>query len=91
MPRGEAMTFESESVRFLHFHNFDREWANLGLSDEALRGLQNALAADPALGPVVSGAGGLRKARFIPQGPGEARAARFESATSICLHCTRSC
>jgi hypothetical protein len=36
------MTFETESVRFLHFHGFDREWANLGLADEAHRSLQNA-------------------------------------------------
>jgi hypothetical protein len=34
--------------------------------------LQNALATDPALGPVVSGAGGLRKARFAPP-PGSRR------------------
>jgi hypothetical protein len=34
------MTFETESARFIHFHGFDREWAKLGLSDEALRLLQ---------------------------------------------------
>jgi hypothetical protein len=60
------VTFETESVRFLHFRGFDRDWVRLGLSDETLRSFQNALASDPHLGSVVEGTGGLRKARFTP-------------------------
>ncbi len=71
------MAFEAESVRFLHFHGFDREWANLGLSDEALRVLQKALASDPHLGPVVAGTGGLRKARFAPPESGRGKSGAF--------------
>jgi hypothetical protein len=73
----EAVTFKTESSRFLHFHGFDREWANLGLTDEALRSLQTALVADPSLGPVVSGTGGLRKARFTPLGAGRGKSGAF--------------
>jgi hypothetical protein len=56
------MTFAAH--RFVHLHLFDREWADLGLGDEDLRALQNAIAADPSRPPVIAGAGGLRKIRF---------------------------
>ena len=37
------------------------------LSDEAFRGLQNALLEHPQAGDVIEGAGGLRKLRHVEQ------------------------
>jgi hypothetical protein len=71
------MTFETESAAFLHFHGFDREWTKLGLSDDALRSLQIALATEPRLGEVVVGAGGLRKLRFAPPGTGRGKSGGY--------------
>ena len=71
------MTSETESARFIHFHGFDREWAKLGLSDEALRLLQITLVAEPRLGTVVAGTGGLRKVRFAPPETGRGKSGAF--------------
>jgi hypothetical protein len=61
------------SLRFIHLRLFDQEWAGLGLSDEDLRSLQNAIAAAPTQPPVVSGTGGLRKIRFAEAGSGRGK------------------
>jgi len=49
---------------FVHTRTFDTDWAELGLGDEDLARLQNALVADPESGDVIPNTGGLRKLRF---------------------------
>ena len=66
----------SDWPTFIHLDLFDEEWADLGLSDEDLRGLQDGILANPGRYPVVRQAGGLRKIRFTP-----ARAGRGKSGT----------
>ena len=53
---------------FIHSRGFERAWEGLGLSDPALRVLQLAIIANPKIGAVVPGTGGLRKLRFSPKG-----------------------
>lgn len=55
-------------MRFIQSSVFSKDWERLGLSDDDLRALENALIANPNSGPVVSGTGGLRKIRFAPEG-----------------------
>lgn len=43
---------------------FEKEWANLKLTDDDLRRLQHDLLSDPKTGPVMRGTGKLRKMRF---------------------------
>lgn len=43
---------------------FRSQWENLGLSDKDLIRLQEELLADPKIGDVISGTGGVRKMRF---------------------------
>ncbi|MCK8058430.1 MULTISPECIES: type II toxin-antitoxin system RelE/ParE family toxin [unclassified Fusibacter] len=43
---------------------FDKEWTRLCLSDHELRQLQEEILANPQIGKVISGTGGLRKMRF---------------------------
>jgi len=49
---------------FIALPSFDRKWASLGLSNEELRLLEKELLADPKLGAVMRGTGGVRKLRF---------------------------
>ena len=65
----------SEWPTFIHLDLFDEEWADLGLSDEDLRGLQDGILANPARYPVVRQAGGLRKNPFYTREgwPGQER------------------
>jgi hypothetical protein len=65
------------ALRFIHLHLFDREWTDLGLGDEDLRVLQNAIATDPNRPPVVAGAGGLRKIRFTEGGSGRGKSGAY--------------
>jgi ribosome-binding protein aMBF1 (putative translation factor) len=64
-------------LRFIHLHLFDREWVELGLTDEDLRALQNAIASSPTRPPVVSGAGGMRKIRFAREGSGRGKSGAY--------------
>ncbi len=50
--------------RFVWFPSFLRDWERLGLDSEDLRSLELEILKEPARGPVVKGAGGLRKLRF---------------------------
>ena len=43
---------------------FDRQWDDVGLSDNDLRQLQSSLLKNPSLGDTIQGTGGARKIRF---------------------------
>jgi hypothetical protein len=58
-------------LSFLHTKQFDADWGALGLDDEDMARLQNALVADPHAGDVIAGTGGLRKLRFARTGEGK--------------------
>lgn len=46
------------------------------LFDDAYRGLQNELAADPERGDIIKGGGGIRKLRYAVQGRGKSGGVR---------------
>jgi hypothetical protein len=50
---------------------FDRQWADLGLTDEDLISLEKTLLDDPKQAPVIQGTGGVRKIRFALRGKGK--------------------
>lgn len=49
---------------FVELPVFRSAWKGLGLDDEDLRRLQKELLADPKIGAVMQGTGGVRKMRF---------------------------
>lgn len=49
---------------FVELPLFRSRWVNLGLTDEDLIRLQEELLADPKVGDVMQGTGGVRKMRF---------------------------
>ena len=49
---------------FVELPSFRNVWKSLGLTDGDLRRLQEELLADPQLGNVIQGTGGIRKMRF---------------------------
>ena len=49
---------------FIELPLFRSKWEKLGLTDGDLRRLQEELLADPKVGAVMKGTGGLRKMRF---------------------------
>ncbi len=53
-------------LSFVRLESFERDWRYLGLSDDDLRALEMQIIENPTGGPVVPGAGGLRKTRFSP-------------------------
>jgi hypothetical protein len=53
-------------LTFVQLSVFTAKWAKLGLADEDLRSLENALLENPEVGTVIPGTGGLRKLRFAP-------------------------
>ena len=55
---------------FVEFPNFTKRVTEL-LSDEEYRRLQAALIANPQLGDLIRGTGGLRKARWAAHGRGK--------------------
>lgn len=55
---------------------FTKEWEELGFDDEALRGLQNIILADPKVGDLIQGTGGVRKMRFAFVGKGKSGSCR---------------
>lgn len=69
---------------------FERQWNDLGLSDEHLQRLENEILKNPKLHPVMRGTGRLRKMRFAIEGRGKSRSVRvlyvdFESVEQIHL------
>lgn len=49
---------------FIELPLFRSKWEDLGLTDKDLRRLQENLLADPKVGAVMKGTGGVRKMRF---------------------------
>lgn len=56
---------------FIILPTFDRRWAELGLNDDDLRELENAVLQSPHLAPVIPGTGGIRKIRIRIPGRGK--------------------
>lgn len=49
---------------FVELPLFRSKWKDLGLDDDDLKNLQEEILADPKIGSVMQGTGGLRKMRF---------------------------
>ncbi|MBR4961416.1 MAG: type II toxin-antitoxin system RelE/ParE family toxin [Clostridia bacterium] len=49
---------------FIELPLFRAKWKDLGLDDKDLRRLQEEILADPKIGSVMQGTGGIRKMRF---------------------------
>jgi len=62
---------------FVILGGFDRKWTSIGLDDEALRELQTALLMNNLLGEVITGTGGIRKARWPLPGRGKSGGLRI--------------
>lgn len=62
---------------FVELPPFERYRADY-LDDDAFLRLQRLLMANPEAGAVISGAGGLRKLRFVDEGVGKGSAAVCE-------------
>ena len=56
---------------FIMMPEFDRQWQKLGLGDNELRQLQEALLQNPKAGAVIQGTKGLRKIRIAFEGQGK--------------------
>jgi hypothetical protein len=61
---------------FVMMPEFDRQWEKLGLGDEELRELQEALLQNPKAGVVIRGTKGLRKTRIAFEGQGKSGSGR---------------
>jgi len=69
---GEAMARE-----FIYFMTFDRNWRDMGLTDDDLAKLENAIMENPSIGKIIQGTGGVRKMRFaLPNSRGKSAGAR---------------
>ena len=62
---------------FIEVPLFTKRWKQIGLSDEELRSLQIMLLKDPESGPVIEGAGGIRKVRFPLRNKGKSGSVRI--------------
>ena len=49
---------------FIYFKTFDKNWNELGLSENNLAELEKTIMANPEVGSLIQGTGGLRKLRF---------------------------
>jgi hypothetical protein len=61
---------------FVMMPEFDRQWQKLGLGDNELRQLQEALLQNPKAGNVIPGTKGLRKIRIAFEGQGKSGSGR---------------
>ncbi len=61
---------------FVELPLFRTKWKDLGLTDADLRRLQEELLADPKVGDVMSGTGGIRKMRFAFEHKGKSGGVR---------------
>lgn len=61
---------------FIELPHFRSKWKSLGLTDEDLRNLQNEILANPKIGPVMQGTGGVRKMRFAFEHRGKSGSTR---------------
>ena len=60
---------------FVETFEFSKRWKSLKLDDD-LRALQDTLCADPQVGDLIQGTGGVRKARLELQGRGKSGGSR---------------
>ena len=61
---------------FVELPSFMVRWKALGLTDDDLLRLELDLLADPKLGPVIKGTGGVRKVRFAFENRGKSGSIR---------------
>lgn len=61
---------------FVELPLFRSKWSALGLGEEDLKRLQEALLSDPKLGAVMQGTGGVRKMRFAFEHRGKSGSVR---------------
>lgn len=61
---------------FIVLPSFALKWKGLGLDDNDMRRLENELLADPQLGDIMSGTGGVRKMRFAFENRGKSGSVR---------------
>ena len=62
--------------RFVELPSFRSDWKALGLTDADLRRLQEELLANPHVGVVMQGTGGVRKMRFAFENRGKSGSVR---------------
>ncbi len=61
---------------FVYIPSFLKKWEKLGLDEEDIRRLEEMLIANPELGDVIEGTGGIRKMRFAFRGKGKSGSTR---------------
>lgn len=61
---------------FVELPSFRAEWKEMGLTDKDLKRLQEQLLADPKVGAVMKGTGGIRKMRFAFEHQGKSGGVR---------------
>ena len=61
---------------FVELPIFRSKWKNMGLTDDDLKRLQEELLADPKIGAVMRGTGGIRKMRFAFEQRGKSGSVR---------------
>ena len=61
---------------FVELPSFRSEWKAMGLNDEDLRRLQEEILANPKIGAVMRGTGGVRKMRFAYEQRGKSGSIR---------------
>ena len=63
---------------FIYFKIFDKNWREMGLTDDDLIELENIIMENPTSGKIIQGTGGVRKLRFIlPNDKGKSSGARI--------------
>lgn len=62
---------------FVELPIFRSRWKDMGLDDDDLKRLQEELLADPKVGAVMRGTGGVRKMRFAFEQKGKSGSARI--------------
>ena len=66
-----------EKREFVLFRVFDKRWSEMGLTDDDLMELENAIMENPTTGRVIQGTGGIRKMRFVlPNNKGKSGGSR---------------
>lgn len=62
---------------FVELPIFQKKWKAMGLDDKDLKRLQEELVADPKIGAVMQGTGGIRKMRFAFEQRGKSGSVRI--------------
>ena len=69
---------------FIHTKEFDSRWKSLLLTDDDLLELKTYLCANPNVGDVMQGTGGIRKIRWALQGKGKSVKSRKKYVKIAC-------